>query len=146
MALRLAGEEFSVVQGLDGLGNLRTVDVNDGSPGLKVNQGGSGRVFDFQDGGISVLYMDDGGALSLDRDLSFIGTHSILTDTGDLVLNPAGNVGIGGSALSGIKTYVTDPTTGVRDALFPTPRTREAATTGPVWALPAGETPPPASV
>lgn len=118
MALRLAGEEFSVVQGLDGLGNVRTVDVSDGSPGLKVNQGGSGRVFDFQDGGISVLYMDDGGALSLDRDLSFIGTHSILTDTGDLVLNPAGNVGIGGSALSGFKTYVTDPTTGIRDVLF----------------------------
>lgn len=32
MALRLAGEEFSVVQGLDGLGWLRSIRANDGAP------------------------------------------------------------------------------------------------------------------
>ena len=101
MALRLAGEEFSVVEGLDALGNLRIVDVSDGDPGVKVNQKGTGRIFDFQDGGASVLYMDDGAALSLDRDLSFVGAHSILTTTGNLTLSPAGAVALGGKSLIG---------------------------------------------
>jgi len=36
MALRLAGEELCGVQGLDALGWLREIDVDDSSPGLKV--------------------------------------------------------------------------------------------------------------
>ena len=77
MALRLAGEEFSVLQGLDGLGWLREVLANDDDPALKVNQQGSGRVLDFQDGGISVLYMEDGGALKLARILDFTGNQAL---------------------------------------------------------------------
>ncbi len=59
MALRLAGEEFSIVQGLDYDGWLRDIKANDSSPGLKVNQQGTGRIFDFQDGGTSILYALD---------------------------------------------------------------------------------------
>ncbi|MBF8267217.1 MAG: hypothetical protein HW388_725 [Dehalococcoidia bacterium] len=42
MALRLAGEEFSVVRGLDALGWPREITVNDAVPGLKVTQSGAG--------------------------------------------------------------------------------------------------------
>ncbi|MBM3926730.1 MAG: hypothetical protein FJ320_12295 [SAR202 cluster bacterium] len=92
MALRLAGESYAPVSGVDGLGNLRLVDVNDASLGIRVNQRGVGRVFDFQDGGASVMYMDDGAALSLARDLAFSSARSITTTSGNLTLNPAGNV------------------------------------------------------
>jgi hypothetical protein len=92
MALRLAGESYTLVNGLDSMGNLRLVDVNDASPGLRVDQRGSGRVFDFQDGGTSVLYMDDGGDLVAARDLAFSGAHDITTTSGDLTLDPAGAV------------------------------------------------------
>lgn len=44
MTLRLAGEEFGVVQGLDGQGRLREIAVNDGSPGLQVKQSGAAPV------------------------------------------------------------------------------------------------------
>lgn len=60
MALRLAGEEYCVVQGLDSDGWPRQVAVADALPGFKVNQQGTGRTFDFQDGGTSILYADDG--------------------------------------------------------------------------------------
>lgn len=42
MALRLSGEEFSIVQGLDAHGWLREVQANDASPGLEITQSGSG--------------------------------------------------------------------------------------------------------
>ena len=42
MSLRLAGEEFTVVQGLDAQGWPREVEVNDAEPGLKITQGGAG--------------------------------------------------------------------------------------------------------
>lgn len=77
MALRLAGEEFSVLQGLDGLGWLREVCACDTRPALKVNQQGTGRVLDFQDGGVSVLYMDDGGSLKMGRILDFTGNQAL---------------------------------------------------------------------
>jgi len=77
MALRLAGEEASVLQGLDGLGWLREVRAGDMKPALKVNQQGTGRVLDFQDGGVSVLYMDDGGNLKLSRILDFTSNQAL---------------------------------------------------------------------
>ncbi len=70
MALRLAGEEFSVLQGLDALGWLREVRGNDALPGLKVDQQGTGRLFDFQDGGVSFLYAPDGAGPTLTRQLT----------------------------------------------------------------------------
>jgi hypothetical protein len=92
MALRLAGETYAPVSGLDSLGNLRLVEANDASPGLRVDQRGAGRVFDFQDGGASVLYMEDNGALALARDLAFSGSRAVSTTSGDLTLDPAGAV------------------------------------------------------
>lgn len=61
MALRLAGEEFSVLQGLDALGWLREVVANDGEPGLRIDQQGAGDIVDFQDGGTSAFKIGDGG-------------------------------------------------------------------------------------
>lgn len=65
MALRLAGEEFSVVRGLDAQGWPRLVDVSDAAPAMKVVQAGSGALMEFYDGSSKVLYMDDGGDLVL---------------------------------------------------------------------------------
>lgn len=48
MALRLAGEEFSVVQGLDAQGRLRQVSLNDAITGLTVTQSGGGRGLDIK--------------------------------------------------------------------------------------------------
>ena len=48
MALRLAGEEFSVVQGLDTQGWLREIQANDGDPGLKISQSWAGDAIQFQ--------------------------------------------------------------------------------------------------
>lgn len=50
MALRLAGEELSVVQGLDSLGWLREVIVNSTNPALKVKQQGSGNMLELWEG------------------------------------------------------------------------------------------------
>ena len=61
MALRLAGEEYSVIQGLDYDGWLRDIQANDGNPGLKVNQKSTGRIFAFQDGGTSIFHALDNG-------------------------------------------------------------------------------------
>lgn len=70
MALRLAGGEFSVLQGVDALGWLRDTRGNDALPGLKVDQRGTGRLFDFQDGGASFLYALDGSGPTLTRQLT----------------------------------------------------------------------------
>lgn len=71
MALRLAGTPFLAIQGTDNQGWVREVTSLDTLPGLKVNQQGTGRVFDFQDGGISKLYLPDGGDVSLVGNLVF---------------------------------------------------------------------------
>jgi hypothetical protein len=71
MALKLAGEECGVVQGLDSLGWLRTVRASDSDPGLSVRQEGTGRVAEFKDGATEVLYIPGGGDVTLGRDLEF---------------------------------------------------------------------------
>ncbi len=65
MALRLAGERALAIQGADNRGWIREITVQDALSGLKLNQNGAGRVFDFQDGGISKMYLPDGGNASL---------------------------------------------------------------------------------
>ncbi|MBI2171759.1 MAG: hypothetical protein HYU30_07040 [Chloroflexi bacterium] len=71
MALRLAGETFLPIQGTDGQGWVREIAAKDNIPGLKIDQQGTGRVFDFQDGGASKLYLPDGGSVSLVGSLVF---------------------------------------------------------------------------
>jgi hypothetical protein len=61
MALRLAGEEYSVVQGLDGQGYLREIVAADDSPGLQVDQQGSGRLASFRLGGVEKAYVANDG-------------------------------------------------------------------------------------
>lgn len=106
MALRLAGERFLTIQGADSQGWVREVTVQDSLPGLKVNQKGTGRVFDFQDGGVSKMYLPDGGNVTLSSGLVFTGGNitggsgfQIATSAGDLILNPAGVVGLNAKAL-----------------------------------------------
>lgn len=54
MALRLAGEEYSVVQGLDALGWPREVEANDADPGIKITQSGSGPALQVISGDVDV--------------------------------------------------------------------------------------------
>ena len=65
MALRLAGTPFLAIQGTDNQGWVREVTSLDALPGLKVDQQGTGRIVDFQDGGVSRLLMLDGGHMTL---------------------------------------------------------------------------------
>ncbi|MFH1140249.1 MAG: hypothetical protein V1724_00950 [Chloroflexota bacterium] len=71
MALRLAGERALAIQGVDNQGWVREVTVQDSLPGLKINQKGTGRVFDFQDSGVSKMYLPDGGNVTLVGSLVF---------------------------------------------------------------------------
>ena len=71
MPLRLAGQAYMTIQGSDAQGWLREVVVQDAIPGLKINQQGTGRVFDFQDGGASKLYLPDGGDVTMVGSLVF---------------------------------------------------------------------------
>jgi len=71
MALRLAGEPFLAIQGADNQGWVREVTAQDALPGLKIDQQGTGRVFDFQDGGVSKLYLPDGGNVTVAGSLVF---------------------------------------------------------------------------
>lgn len=71
MALRLAGERSLAIQGVDNQGWIREITVQDALSGLKVNQKGTGRVFDFQNGGVSKIYLPDGGNVSLVGSLVF---------------------------------------------------------------------------
>lgn len=61
MALRLAGEDYSVVQGLDNLGWLRNIAPNSPDPALTIDQRGTGNIFEAQDGGVKRLFIKDGG-------------------------------------------------------------------------------------
>ena len=65
MALRLAGTSFLAIQGTDNQGWVREVTSLDALPGLKVDQQGTGRVFDFQDGGVSRMFMENGGNMMI---------------------------------------------------------------------------------
>ncbi len=71
MALRLAGERTLAIQGTDNQGWVREVAIQDSLPGLKINQNGAGRVFDFQDGGASKMYLPDGGNVMVVGSLVF---------------------------------------------------------------------------
>ncbi len=67
MALRLAGEEFSVVQGLDGQGWLRQITRNDSLPGLSLRQQGTGEALRSRvpAGGQFLLMMRDSDGVSV---------------------------------------------------------------------------------
>ena len=71
MALLLAGEAVQSVQGADSQGWVREITALDTLPGLKIDQQGTGRVFDFQDGGSSRMYLPDGGDVTLVGSLVF---------------------------------------------------------------------------
>ena len=87
MTLRLAGEECSVVHGLDSKGYVRETEANDSDPGLKVRQDGSGPLVELWDGSTKVLYMNDGRPLFLldGRPLA-IGTTFVTGAGANLVL------------------------------------------------------------
>lgn len=76
MALRLAGEQLGVLRGTDSAGWLREVTTSDALAGLKVNQLGTGRVADFQDGGASKLHVLDGGRVVVADSIEIGGTPS----------------------------------------------------------------------
>ena len=63
MALRLAGEEYSVVQGLDPQGFVREVTANDALPGLIIDQKGSGRLGEVRQSGATKVYVSNTGVL-----------------------------------------------------------------------------------
>ena len=71
MPLRLAGQAYLTIQGIDTQGWLREITTQDGTPGLKIDQQGTGRVFDFQDGGSSKLYLPDAGDVTMVGSLVF---------------------------------------------------------------------------
>ena len=71
MPLRLAGQAYLTIQGIDTQGWLREITAQDGTPGLKIDQQGAGRVFDFQDGGVSKLYLPDAGDVTMVGSLVF---------------------------------------------------------------------------
>ncbi|MCH9036316.1 MAG: hypothetical protein IH860_03215, partial [Chloroflexi bacterium] len=57
MTLRLAGEDYSVIAGLDGLGWLRDIKATSSDPALKVDQKGSGSILDLLDSGNTVPFI-----------------------------------------------------------------------------------------
>jgi len=61
MALRLAGEEYVVVQGLDDQGRLRTTTVSDGSPAQRINQKGAGDLLSLERNGTELFDVDKNG-------------------------------------------------------------------------------------
>ena len=64
MTLRLAGEDYSVIAGLDGLGWLRDIKATSSDPALKVDQNGSGSILDLLDSGTPVLRVLNGGSFA----------------------------------------------------------------------------------
>ena len=81
MPLRLAGQAYLTIQGIDTQGWLREITAQDGTPGLKIDQQGAGRVFDFQDGGSSKLYLPDAG------DVTMVGSL-VLDLANDVTITP----------------------------------------------------------
>ena len=104
MTLRLAGEEFSVVLGLDGQGYLREVLANDTDPRLKVNQQGSGPIADLQDGGTSVFQVLDGGEVTVRLGDATGAKKLLIKDSGGAIvatINSDGKVRFGDAAAPG---------------------------------------------
>ncbi|MBI2935588.1 MAG: hypothetical protein HYY31_02075 [Chloroflexi bacterium] len=77
MALRLAGEALDIL-GVGNSGYLREIAAADALPGLKVNQTGTGRIVEFQDGGTNKLHILDGGRV-------------VVADSVEIGANPATN-------------------------------------------------------
>ncbi|MEE9198472.1 MAG: hypothetical protein V3U26_01605 [Dehalococcoidia bacterium] len=98
MALRLAGEDYSVVQGLDYLGWLREISVSSSDPALKVVQSGAGDILEIYDGGILAFQIRQGrnieyfnGLSGPGLDFDQGGAGMIRTKTNNnLVLQPNG--------------------------------------------------------
>lgn len=65
MALRLAGEDYSIVRGLDGLGWLREIAISSSDAALKVAQQGAGDVVEFLDGTTSAFKIKDGSNVKI---------------------------------------------------------------------------------
>ncbi len=102
MALRLAGEPNLVIQGADSQGWIRQITAQDALPGLKVDQKGGGRVFDFEDGGVSKMYLPDGGNVTIATSLD---VNTVAPATGALTLNPAGQIECSNKEMRGVGAY-----------------------------------------
>jgi len=70
MALRLMGEEYAVIQGVDDLGWLREITVNSSDPGVKIDQQGTGPILELRDNGSIVALVKDGGGVELTQSLA----------------------------------------------------------------------------
>jgi hypothetical protein len=111
MALRLAGEGYSLVQGLDTLGFVREVVANDSEPTLRLRQNGSGRILEMVDAGGTVRgYVNAAGDLVALKDIDAQGA---IKNTGaanggqvyiDDDLELTGHLQGGGSYLSGFSS------------------------------------------
>lgn len=101
MALRLAGEPFLAIQGADSQGWVREITAQDALPGLKINQQGTGRVFDFQDGGVSKMYLPDGGNVTIAGSLVFDLANDVTITT----TNPAAPRTLTIPAVGGNRTF-----------------------------------------
>ena len=137
MALRLAGEDYSVVQGLDGLGWLRDINVSSSDPALKVDQKGAGSILDLLDNGTAVLRVLNGGNLgflagkALTAGQYEIGRNNDATNRLQLnvptgasiefsvngveasIINNLGFKAIAGSNASPSYSFINDPDTGL---------------------------------
>ena len=124
MALRLAGEEYTVVQGLDDQGYLRDIKANDPDPGLIVDQQGAGAILSLRDNGVVRLLQADGGNVLLANAASppsspdallhlWTGSAGVVTapTTALLVLEHSGDVGLAllsGNTSGGILQFGDD--------------------------------------
>ena len=97
MALRLAGEEYSIVQGLDSQGWLRTITANDALSGVTVDQQGAGRLVEFRQNGAVKAYVDNAG------EFIFTSGNALRRDVDNSSLNIRGGSDTTGAwiALSG---------------------------------------------
>ena len=93
MALRMAGEEFSVVQGLDRLGWTREVRVNDTTPSLKVTQTGSGPGVQIDHAAVGENWIGFylGGVRHGKMAIVADNKLMVATEGADLILEPAGS-------------------------------------------------------
>ena len=73
MALRLMGEEYAGIQGVDSLGWLREITVSSSDPGVKIDQQGTGPILELRDNGSIVASVKDGGGVELTQSLA-VGT------------------------------------------------------------------------
>lgn len=70
MALRLMGEEYTVIQGVDDTGWLREITVSSTDPGVKIDQQGTGPILELRDNGSIVASVKDGGGVELTQSLA----------------------------------------------------------------------------